>query len=140
VGQDFQAEVAALAPVGDAANVSALSAFDHGDDGFNLGAITIGSGIESCLHEPAIVAGGRLVRWPAAFGWNDRPHAALFTGKTMIGLGVVAGVGGNSRQAHPRERLDKQGLKLDNIELRSASVLVGQDEMRLDVAESLGSW
>ena len=53
----------------------------------------------------------------------------------MVRLGVITGLGRNARESYSRERLDKQGLELDDIDLGSAPCLIGQDKMSLDVAD-----
>ena len=57
VGEGEQAEVAALAVIGAAADMSALATFDHRDHGFDLRAAAVGGAIEPDLHESTVTAG-----------------------------------------------------------------------------------
>ena len=77
MGEDHEAEIAALTVIGAAANVAALATLDHGHDGFDLGALTISVVIETNLHLPPIATRGRLGRWPTMLGGNDGANAVL---------------------------------------------------------------
>jgi hypothetical protein len=61
VGQNLQAQIAALTPVAEPANVGSLPAFDHRDDGFDLGALRISVAVEASFHETTVPATGRFV-------------------------------------------------------------------------------
>ena len=64
--ESHQAEVAALAMVSAASDMSALSSFDHGDDGFDLGASSI-----SDDGRTGLALAGDNDRSPA-LSWDDR--------------------------------------------------------------------
>jgi hypothetical protein len=73
VGEDEQAEVAALTVVGAASDVGTLAPFDHGDDGLHLGPPSIGGPVEALLHEAAVTTGRRLGSGSTELGGNDGP-------------------------------------------------------------------
>ena len=93
MGEDEQAEVAALAVVGAAVDVCALATFDHRDHRFDLRSAAIGRAIEPHLHEPAVMAGRQLVGGATKLGGNDWPHAVLVACELVIGFRIVPGVG-----------------------------------------------
>src|SRR3990172_11731784 len=74
VGEDKQAEVAALAVVGAAVDVSALATLDHRDHRFDLRSAAIGSAIEPHFHETAVTALRQFVGGSAVLGGNEHPH------------------------------------------------------------------
>jgi len=60
VCKGHQVEVAASAVFVSAADVEALTAFDHRHHGFDLAAVVIGVSISANLHESSIAPGRRL--------------------------------------------------------------------------------
>ena len=84
--------------MGHAANPVAQVAFEHGDDGFHLVALTIGFRVEALFHQPPVLPGRELAgrAGPAALGRDDRTHSVILAQPAVVGFRVVAGV-----QHHP---------------------------------------
>jgi len=100
-----------------------------------LDAITIGGIVKSRLHQSPIMTGGRLGGGPAEFGGDDRTNVALLASEGMVWLGVITGVGRDAAHPHPRERCGEERSKVRHVGLRSASLVRGKNEMRLNVAD-----
>ena len=66
VGEDFQSQLPALTPGSASSDKGFEVTFEHRDHRFDLDTIAIRSEVEAGLHQPSIVAGSRLLDWPAS--------------------------------------------------------------------------
>lgn len=107
--------------VGAAVDVGTLATFDHRHHGFDLGAVVVGIPVEANLHQPTIVSGRGLRCGTTVFGRNDRADVPLLAGNTVIGFGVVPGVGNHPQQAHVLQGVGYQRPKLVHIGPRPAA-------------------
>ena len=92
MGENFQSQLAALAPRDWRGNEGFETTFDHGNNRFDLNSITIGGSIEASLHQSPVMAAGGLGRGPAVLGGNDGADTMRLAGKSVICLRVVTGV------------------------------------------------
>ena len=106
-----------MAVVGAAANVAALTTFDHRHDRLDLGALAIGIAIEMDLHLSAVVTGSGLRRGATMLRWNDRTNSVLVAGKRMIAFRIVTGIGKHCGDPNPGQRLAAKSTVHDYLML-----------------------
>ena len=129
MGEDKQAEIAALAVVGAATDVRALATFDHRHHRFDLRSAAISSAIEPHLHESTVTAGRQLGGGATVLGGNDRPDAVLVARELVIGFGIVTGIGRQLGQLYDPQCFGHERTELVDVGPRSATGLRGEDEM-----------
>lgn len=100
VGQDHQAEVAALAPVRLATNKGRLSTLEHRDHRFHLGALTINFDIKTDLHQATVATSRGFCGRSAVPRGNHGADLMVVSGEDMIGFGIVTGIGDQLRHLH----------------------------------------
>jgi hypothetical protein len=116
-------------------DVSALAAFDHGDDGLDLGTTAIGVAIEPDFHQSAVATAGQLVGGPAVLGGNDRTNAMLVASELVVTFRIVTGIGRQLREAYEPSRGGHERAELSDIGTGTTAGAQRKHEMIVGTAD-----
>jgi hypothetical protein len=120
VGHAAQQGLLDLLPVAPRCDRPAKPALNHRDECLDFPPLAICLAGKSQLQLASIGVSRHATRWPPRDRGNNARDAQVLTQPAVVGLGIVAAIGQQTRRGQPSQGLCHQGAKLNMVPARPA--------------------